>query len=62
MGENGMDLIRAARAEAFLKAARIYVQLEEFPNRDILIGLLSQGTIMPEKEERKLSENSGGEA
>ena len=62
MGENGMDYMRTARAEAFLEAARIYVQLEEFPNRDILTGLLSQGMVMPEKKEerRKLSEKSGG--
>lgn len=33
-----------------MEAARIYVQLEEFPSRDILIGILSQGMVMPVKE------------
>lgn len=55
-------IIEKARAEAFLDAIQIYLEVEAYPDNKVIMALASQGTIMPDPEEvrRKLSENSGG--
>lgn len=40
---------KRARAEAFLDAAELYCEIEQYPDRKVLIALLTKGDSVPEQ-------------